>query len=153
MAYSGLADSYLSLGSYYVEMIPEAKAAAVRAIMIDPNLAEAHVALGHIKLWLDWDWTGAEREFTRGIELDANSALAHDQYAGYLATLGRAEQGVAEARRALALDPLSPIVNADLGWYEIYAGHPAEAIAQFQRTLELDADSMSATTALASPSA
>jgi tetratricopeptide (TPR) repeat protein len=105
LAYTGLADSYLALGSYLVETIPEAKAAAERAIALDGSLAEAHVALGHIKLWLDWDWPAAEREFTQGITLNPASALAHTEYAIYLATLGRGPEAMAEATRARDLDP------------------------------------------------
>ena len=109
-----------------------------------PAWAKAHVALGHIKLWLDWDWTAADREFKQGISLSPSSALAHNQYAMYLATLGRTSEAIIEARRALDLDPLSPIVNADLGWHLLFAGQRAEAIAQFRKTLEFDANSVSA---------
>jgi TolB-like protein/Tfp pilus assembly protein PilF len=144
LAYAGLADSYLSLGSYYVESLSDAKAAADEAVTLDPSLAEAHVAVGHIKLWLDWDWPAAEREFTTGISLDPNSALAHDQYAAYLATRGRFADAIAEARRAQALDPLSPIVNSHLGWLLLSAGQVDDAIAQFRKTLEFDPDSASA---------
>jgi serine/threonine protein kinase/tetratricopeptide (TPR) repeat protein len=144
LAYAGLADSDLSLGSYYVEALSDAKAAATEAVTLDPSLAEAHVAVGHIKLWLDWDWPAAEREFTTGISLDPNSALAHDQYAAYLATLGRLPDAIAEARRALSLDPLSPIVNSHLGWLLLSAGQVDDATAQFRKTLEFDPDSMSA---------
>jgi tetratricopeptide (TPR) repeat protein len=144
LAYAGLADSYLMLGSYFVEALGEAKAAAVRALEIDPNLAEAHVSLGHIKLWLDWDWPAAEREFKRGIALNGNSALAHNQYAMYLATLGHVTDAIAEVKRAQELDALSPIVNADLGWYLLYAGQMPDAISQFRHTLDLDGNSVSA---------
>jgi len=144
LAYAGLADSYLSLGSYYVEAISDAKAAAEQAIALDPSLAEAHVAAGHIKLWLDWDWPAAEREFTTGISLDPNSALAHDQYAEYLATLGHSADAITEAKRAQALDPLSPIVNSHLGWLLLDAGQADDATAQFRKTLEFDAESVSA---------
>jgi len=144
LAYAGLADSYLSLGSYYVESLSDAKAAADEAVTLDPSLAEAHVAAGHIKLWLDWDWPAAEREFTTGISLDPNSALAHDQYAAYLATRGRVADAIAEARRAQALDPLSPIVNSHLGWLLLSAGQVDDATAQFRKTLEFDPDSVSA---------
>jgi tetratricopeptide (TPR) repeat protein len=82
LAHAGLADAYLLLGTYWVEAITEAKAAAMQALAIDPSLAEAHVALGHIKLWLDWDWPAAEREFRQGLSLDPSSALAHNQFAG-----------------------------------------------------------------------
>jgi serine/threonine-protein kinase len=144
LAYAGLADSYLMLGVYYVEVLTDAKAAAEEALAIDSTLAEAHVALGHIKLWLDWDWPAAEREFQQGITLNSSSALAHNQYAIYLATLGRLPDAIAEVKAAQALDPLSPIVNSDLGWYELESGQPDEAIAQFRRTLEFDPNSVSA---------
>ena len=144
LAFAGLADSYLSLGSYWVEAITEAKAAAVQALSIDNSLAEAHVALGHIKLWLDWDWPAAESEFTQGISLNPSSALAHSQYAMYLATMGRVQDALTEVRRAQELDALSPIVNSDLGWYLFYAGQPSDAIAQFRKTIEFDPNSVSA---------
>ncbi len=144
LAYAGLADSYLSLGSFWVEAISEAKAAALRAIELDPTLAEAHVALGHIRLWLDWEWAGAEVEFKQGIALNANSALAHDQYAMYLAAMGRLGEAISEARRAQTLDALSPIVNTDLGWCLLYAGRGSEAVDQFRRTLEIDPKYVSA---------
>jgi len=138
LAYAGLADSYLSLGSFWVEAISEAKAAALKAIELDPTLAEAHVALGHIKLWLDWEWSAAEVEFKQGISLNPNSALAHNQYAMYLAAMGRLGEALAEARRAQSLDALSPIVNTELGWCLLYAARAAEAVEQFRRTVELD---------------
>ncbi|HYN07913.1 MAG TPA: protein kinase [Vicinamibacterales bacterium] len=144
LAYAGLADSYLLLGSYWVEAITEAKTAAEQALKLDPTLAEAHVSLGQIKLWLDWDWSAARREFEQGISLNPSSALAHNQYAMYLATVGRVSDAIAEVRRALDLDALSPIVNSDLAWYLLYAGQHAEAITQFRKTLTLDSNSVSA---------
>jgi serine/threonine-protein kinase len=144
LAFAGLADSYLLLGSTYVESLPEAKAAAERARELDPNLAEAHVALGQIKLWLDWQWPAAEREFKEGIRLNPASALAHNQYAGYLATVGQLTEALAEADRALALDPLSVIVNTDRGWLLLFADRRADAIAQFRKTLEFDGNAVSA---------
>ena len=144
LAYAGLADSYLFLGSYYVESIPEAKAAALKAIELDRTLAEAHVALGHIKLWIDWDWPAAENEFKQGIALNPNSALAHNQYAMYLATMRRLDDAIAEVKKAQELDALSPIVNTDLGWYLLYADRTSEAVDQFRRTLDLDPNYVSA---------
>jgi TolB-like protein/Flp pilus assembly protein TadD/predicted Ser/Thr protein kinase len=144
LAYAGLADSYLLLGSTFVESLTEAKAAAERAQALDPTLAEAHVALGQIKLWLDWQWPEAEREFKQGISLNPSSALAHNQYAGYLATVGRLPEAIAEVQRALDLDPLSVIVNTDLGWYLLFAERHGEAIAQFRKALDLDANAVSA---------
>src|SRR5438093_5579965 len=144
VAYAGLADAYLYLGSFWVEAISEAKAAALKAIELDPTLAEAHVALGHIRLWLDWQWPAAELEFKQGISLNPNSALAHNQYALYLATMGRLDDAIAEVKRAQELDALSPIVNTDLGWYLLYAGRSGEAVDQFRKTLDLDPNYLSA---------
>jgi TolB-like protein/Tfp pilus assembly protein PilF len=144
LAYAGLADSNLSLGSYWVEAITEAKGAAERALAIDPDLAEAHVAVGHIKLWLDWDWPGAAQAFQKGLELNPASALAHSQYAMYLSAVGRLDDAIASVTRARELDPLSPVINSDLGWYLLYAGRRDEAIAQFDTTLEFDANLVSA---------
>jgi eukaryotic-like serine/threonine-protein kinase len=138
LAQAGLADSYLFLGSYYVEAIPEAKSAALKALELDSTLAEAHVSLGHIKLWLDWDWPAADLEFKQGIALNPASALAHNQYAMYLAAMGRLADAIAEVKRAQELDALSPIVNTDLGWYLLYSGRSSEAVDQFRKTLELD---------------
>jgi serine/threonine protein kinase/Tfp pilus assembly protein PilF len=144
VAWAGLADANLLLGSYWVEAITEAKTAAERALQLDPDLAEAHVSLGQIKLLLDWDWPAAEREFQRGLALNQSSALAHNAYAMYLATMNRLADAIIEVRRAQELEPLSPIVNADLGWYLLFAGQRAGAIGQFERTLEFDANSVSA---------
>ena len=144
LAHAGLADSYLFLGSFWVEAISEAKAAALRAIELDPTLAEAHVALGHIKLWLDWDWPAAELEFKQGITLNPSSALAHDRYAMYLAAMGRPNDAITEVKRAQDLDSLSPIINTDLGWCLLYAGRSSEAAEQFRSTLELDPNYVSA---------
>jgi tetratricopeptide (TPR) repeat protein len=144
LAYAGLADSNIFLGSFWVEPISEAKAAALKAIELDPMLSEAHVAMGHIKLWLDWDWPAAEREFKQGIALNAGSALAHSQYAMFLAAMGRLNDAIDELKRAQSLDSLSPIINTDLGWCLLYAGQSGEAIRQFRTTLELDPNYVSA---------
>ena len=144
LAYAGLADSNLFLGSYWVEAISEAKVAAQKAIDLDPTLSEAHVAMGHIKLWLDWDWLAAEREFKQGIALNSGSALAHGQYAMFLAAMGRLNDAIDELKRAQSLDSLSPIINTDLGWCLLYADQSGEAIRQFRTTLELDPNYVSA---------
>jgi serine/threonine-protein kinase len=132
------------LGSYWVEAITEAKSAAEQALRLDGSLAEAHVALGDIKLWLDWDWLAAGRSFERGVSLNPASAHAHNQYAMYLATQGRVADALTQARKALDLEPLSPIVNSDIGYYLLAAGQPDEAITQLRKTLDLDSNSVSA---------
>ena len=144
VAYAGLADAYLFLGSFWVEAISEAKAAALKAMQLDPTLGEAHVALGHIRLWLDWDWPGAEAEFKRGIDLDPNSALAHNEYAMYLAAVGRVGDSVAELGRARELDAASPIVNTNLGWSLLYARRGQQAVEQFRKTVQMDPNYVSA---------
>ena len=144
LAYAGLADSNLFLGSFWVEALSEAKIAALKALALDPTLAEAHVAMGHIKLWLDWDWPAADREFKQSIELNNGSALAHNQYGMYLAAMGQLDNAIAELKRAQSLDSLSPIINTDLGWCLLYAGRGQEALSQFRTTLELDPNYVSA---------
>src|SRR5215813_8009398 len=144
LAYAGLADSNLSLGTYWVEAITEAKAAAMKALQIDDSLAEAHVAVGNIKLLLDWDWASANKEYKRAIQLAPSLALAHNQYGMYLAAMGRLDEAVAAVQRALELEPLSPIINSDLAWYLLYGGKYDRAAEQFKKTLEIDTSYVSA---------
>jgi serine/threonine-protein kinase len=138
LAHAGLADAYLFLGSYWVEALSEAKSAAIKAIELDPTLAEAHVALGHIRLWLDWDRAAAESEFRRGIEINPGSALAHNEYAMYLAAVGRVGDAMTEIARAQEADPGSAIVSTNRGWCLLYSRKGTEAVEQFRRTLQLD---------------
>jgi tetratricopeptide (TPR) repeat protein len=109
-AYAGLADAYYDQSTWLrapLEVMPKAKAAAVRAIELDDSLAEAHAALGYVKLNFDWDWPGAEHEFQRAIELNPNLPRAHVGYAQYLLTTRRAEEASVQFDRADAIDPLS----------------------------------------------
>jgi tetratricopeptide (TPR) repeat protein len=142
-AYAGLADCYTNLGAGvgYLppnETLPKAKAAARRALEIDDTLAEAHTALGWVRWANDWDWSGAERELRRGIELNPNSAITHERYGGYLMSMGRFTEGLVESRRAEELDPLSPQVVGDLGYGYLGAGRLDDAINQFNKAIELD---------------
>jgi eukaryotic-like serine/threonine-protein kinase len=109
-AYAGLADAYYDQSTLLkapLEVMPKAKAAAVRALELDDSLAEAHTSLGFVKLTFDWDWPGAEREFQRGLELNPNLPRAHVGYAQYLLTIRRTEEASAEFARADAIDPYS----------------------------------------------
>ena len=120
LAYAGLADSYSTLGGGWVylppiDSFPKAKAAAMKALEIDDTLAEAHAALAYVVYYADWDWPRAEREFKRAIELNPNSALAHDRYAKCLNTRLRFKESMSEAQRAQELDPLSPEIVSELG--------------------------------------
>ena len=144
MAYAGLADSYSALGGNWLylppsDSIPKAKAAAKKALELDDALAEAHAALAYATFF-DWDWSSAEREFKRAIELNPNSALSHGHYAEFLRTRRRFNESMAEAKRAQELDPLSPDIVAGLGFQYLFTRRFDESIAQFQKALELYPD-------------
>jgi len=142
LAYDGLADCWLALGWYgYLspkETFPQAKAAAMKALELDATLAEAHTSLAFAIMNYDWDWSAAEREFRKAIELNPNYANAHHWYADYLSAVGRHDQAVIESKRALELDPVSPIINAWLGWRYFFARQYDLAIEQYLKTLEMD---------------
>src|SRR5207253_1020954 len=105
LAQSGLADSYALLAAFGValpkELMPQAKAAAMKALALDDNLAEAHASLGQILMYYDWDFNGAEREFKRAIELNPNYPTAHHWHAENLSLLQRHDEALSEIRRAL----------------------------------------------------
>jgi Predicted integral membrane protein len=145
LAYTGLADCYSSLGFSFdggaiapSKAIPKAKAAAIKASQINDNLAETHTSLGFIKLNYEWDWSGAEREFQRAIELNPNYDNAHHWYSHYLLATGHTEESLKESRRALELDRLGLIINTHLGWHYLYANDLDRAIDQFERTIQMD---------------
>jgi TolB-like protein/Flp pilus assembly protein TadD len=142
--YARLAFSHIMLAAFNFapdsEHYPIARKAALKALEIDDTVAEAHTALGHVKYRFEWDWTGAEREFRRAIELDPNSVLAHVRYAYYLDFMGRTEEALAEMKRARALDPVSLTTSGPVGWFLYNAHQYDQAIAAFQRSLELDPD-------------
>jgi tetratricopeptide (TPR) repeat protein len=144
LAYAGLADCYNLLGWYnYLspkEALPIGKEAAEQAILIDDSLAEAHTSLAWIKLTYDWDWQGAEKEFKRAIQLSPNYATAHQWYVWLLASTKRLDEALLEARRAQELDPISLIINVDVGkalyWMRLFD----QAIEQFKKTLLMEPD-------------
>jgi serine/threonine-protein kinase len=143
LSYAGLADTYSLLGDAgYLppsEAWPKAKAAAMQALEIDDTLAEAHTSLALVKEHFEWDWSGAETEFRRAIELNPNSATAHHWYGDYLANMGRPEQGLRETKKAQELDPLSLIINTTLGW-QLYLAHRSDqGIEQLRKVLDIDA--------------
>src|SRR5258708_8725059 len=89
-------------------------AAVMKSLEIDDTLAEAHTSMARIKSSFDWDWSAAEKEFRRAIELNPNYATAHHLYGRHLMVMGRLDEAAVEIRRASELDPLSLIINADL---------------------------------------
>ena len=142
LAYVGLANSYVLLSNYGAaapkDSIPQAKAAAEKALELDRNLAEVHAALA-ILFEYGFDSQRAISEYERAIELSPNYANAHHWFGdGPLMALAMADRSIAEGKRSVELDPLSLINNADLGWNYINARRYDEAIAQLRKTIEID---------------
>ena len=143
-AYAGLADYYITLGNFSLadsmSIYPKAKAAALRGLEIDPGSAEAYTSLATVEGSFEWDREGAERDYRRAIALNPNYATAHHWYADHLVSLARFEEGMAEIAVAQSVDPLSLVMNADVGGYLLYAGRFEEALAQIERILATDPD-------------
>jgi len=141
-AYAGLARSYtLSIGAWLTsvnESYAKAKGLVEKALGLDPTLAEAHLCLAEIKDEYDWDWSGAETEFKRAIDLNPNFVRAHQRYCELLWILRRHDEALREARRALELDPISASANAEVGYALYWAREYDQAIAEFRKTLDLD---------------
>jgi len=139
LAYSGLAETYVLFSSYDVasgaDSMPQAKAAAQRALAIDDSLAEAHTALGFYLSNYEWVRADSEKEYRRAIELKPNYATAHHWFGADLSNVKRFDESLVELRRAEELDPLSPIIGTNLGDTLMLARRFDEAIAQYKRTL------------------
>jgi tetratricopeptide (TPR) repeat protein len=144
LAYARLAESY-GLLAWYTSILPKevftkAKSAVMKALAIDENLAEAHSALGFIKMYYDWDWEASEVEFKRAIQTKPGYVTAHQWYAEYLTLMGRHEEALEEIQIALELDPLSLLINHHVGYHLYFARQYDKAAEQFQKTLELDSN-------------
>ncbi|HEY4356622.1 MAG TPA: winged helix-turn-helix domain-containing protein [Acidobacteriaceae bacterium] len=151
-AYAGLADSYALLASFSVESgraaNPDARAAALSAIQLDPTLAEPHASLGMIYFFTDWNGPAAEQEFAKAIALNPNYATAHHWYALDLAAMGRFPEALYEIRKAQTLDPLSLIISTNVGWIKYLNHQNQDAIADYRKVLELDPSFVRARTRL-----
>lgn len=142
-AYSGLADSYSLLGNYGVLPAKNVKAkaltAALKAVEIDPTLAEAHTALGHVRATYCWDWPGAREEYQAAVSLNPAYATVHHWYAiTYLAPLGMLDAALAEMEKAEELDPVSVSIKRDLAVIYYYSRRYEEAAEHCQGAIELD---------------
>jgi TolB-like protein/Tfp pilus assembly protein PilF len=143
-AYAGLADSYALLGLTLYEglpagqSMPKAKAAALKALELDPGLAGPHAALGWVRLHYEWDWPGAEAAFERAIELGPQRATTRHWYSFYLSAMGRSEQALMQATRARELDPLSLIVNANLAQVHYYGRRFQDTMAAAQMLRDVE---------------
>jgi serine/threonine protein kinase/tetratricopeptide (TPR) repeat protein len=142
LAYSGLADSYAIQTDYRgipsAEGMERAKVQARRALELDESLAEAHTSLGWVTFIYDWNWTEAEREFIRALQLNPRYPTAHQWYAWVLMALGRPDKALSEGRAALELDPVSVSVRRSMGWLNHYAGYSNAAIHHLRRAVEMD---------------
>ncbi|PYS97814.1 MAG: hypothetical protein DMF63_18695 [Acidobacteria bacterium] len=141
LAYAGSADAYRSLavGSEVSppDSLAKSKAAANRAIQIDDSLSDGHTTRGMTLFWGDWDWSGAEKELTRAIELNPNDVNAHTYYAHLLSNTGRHEEALSQVKIARELDPLFPFAGALEGQFLSQAGKFDESLDRLQKTMEL----------------
>jgi len=142
LAHAGIADSYNVLGNVgemsHADAYERARTAAQRGIALDPSLAEPHASLGYVHRFRDWDWSAAEREFLRAIDLNPGYATAHRHYAQLLSNLGRHDEAIAAAERALELDPLSLIIYTAVGDVLFYSRRYDRAIEYYERCIALD---------------
>jgi len=148
LAHAGLSDAFNQLCNPILELVPQgeliprAKAAATKALELDETLADAHICLGRVKFYFDWDWAGAEKCFQRAIELSPNHTYAHYIYALLLSALGRHPEAIQESTRALALDRAALLVNGVSGLIYCRARQFETAEEQLRKTLQLDANFM-----------
>ncbi|MFC1502303.1 protein kinase [bacterium] len=145
------AKAYADLSSGYVYLavlgylpsklsLPKAKAAVLKAIKLDNSLVEAHLSLGLVKLYYDWDWTGAEEEFKRARELNPNHVEVHTNFALYYLVMGKMEEALTAARKALEIDPISVWANYTLATYFLRANQLLQTEEQIQKAMELIQD-------------
>jgi TolB-like protein/DNA-binding winged helix-turn-helix (wHTH) protein/Flp pilus assembly protein TadD len=142
-AWAGLAGCYMSLGGDMGvvapgDAAPSARAAVTKALEIDSDVADGHLTLANIRLFYDWDWAGAEREYRRALDLSPNDSPAHRNYSHYLLLMRRFDEALAQNKRAIELDPLDLLANAHLIWFYLGTRQPDKALAQSGRVLELE---------------
>jgi eukaryotic-like serine/threonine-protein kinase len=143
LAYARISETYGSMPAYpYLspkEAFPQAKAAAQKALEIDPTLPEAHTFLAYSLVIYDWNWAEAERSFKRAIELDPNNSAAHFRYGQiYLSPTGRFDEGIAEIKRGLDLEPLDINMGGTLAWAYLVVGQNERALEQARKTYDLE---------------
>jgi len=142
MAYAGLAEVYTRQAylraSDRTEALGKARAATTRALELDPDLAEAHTALGLVRFYFEWDWSGAEVEFRRALELNPGSQAVHEEYGNFLDAMGRLDEGLARSQEAARLDPLSLGPAHNIAINAMIRGDYELAAAGFRRTIDID---------------
>ena len=142
MAYAGLAEVYTRQAylraSDRTEAVEKARAAVTRALELDPDLAEAHTALGLVRFYFEWDWSGADDEFRRALELNPGSQAVHEEYGNFLDAMGRLDEGLAHSREAAKLDPLSLGPAHNIAINAMIRGDYELAAAGFRHTIDID---------------
>jgi TolB-like protein/Tfp pilus assembly protein PilF len=142
LPYTGISACYSFFGAIgYLpskEAYPKAKQYAHKALDLDKNLSESHLALAMVQFFFDWDWSGAENSFKRALDLNPGSANSHHYYSMYLMVMHRYDEALEEIKIAISLDPLALPINAALGDALVYSGNITEGIEQYEKTLELD---------------
>jgi TolB-like protein/tetratricopeptide (TPR) repeat protein/tRNA A-37 threonylcarbamoyl transferase component Bud32 len=139
--HAALAQAYTAVTTYYTsptEVMPLAREAALRALALDPELAAAHVTLGNVRMLFDWDWSAAEREYRRALEINPNLPEANLGYATYLATLGRFDEAIARVKQAYRFDPLALESRNEALWIYYFSGRSRDTVEQCRRTIELE---------------
>lgn len=142
-ARAGLADCYVTLGSWEngtlppLEAMAKAKEAATKALELDGRLAEAHTTLAYRTTHHEWDWEKAEAQFKYAFELNPNYAVCHHWYSHFLTAVGRTEESLSASRRCLELDPLDLVINIHMAWHYQFARQYEQAIEQCWKTSEL----------------
>ena len=143
-AYSALAFTYAELATFGYDPpwvgFPRARMTALKALELDENLGEAHAVLGRIKFVFDWDWSGAQKEERRALELSPNSSDAHTEYGFYLAVMGRSDEAITQIQKALELDPVPVFRTVNMGWCNLMARRYDDAIVHLKRAVELNPD-------------
>jgi tetratricopeptide (TPR) repeat protein len=142
LAYTGMANAYSVLGVNGPlspkDAFPKQKQAVEKALELDDNLAQAHQSLGGFKLFYEWEWSGAEREFKRAIELDPSYTHSHELYGYLLRIMGRFDEALIEIRKAQELDPVSLLISGDSGETLRLARRYDQAIEEYNKTLAMD---------------
>jgi TolB-like protein/DNA-binding winged helix-turn-helix (wHTH) protein/Tfp pilus assembly protein PilF len=139
--YSSLADAYEASTTYYkspAEVMPREKEAALHALQLDPNFADAHVKLGYAYLFFDWNWPAAQKEFRRALEINPSLSDAQLGYADYLATLGHFDEALSRVQQAYVHDPLNVESRNEALWIYYFSGRMPETIDQCQKTIDLE---------------
>jgi len=139
--YVALAEAYNASTTYYsspAEVMPRAKEAAQSAVELDANLASAHVKLGYVRLFFDWDWSAAEREYRRALEINPSLPEAQLGYANYLGTVGRFDEALSRVQQAYLYDPLAIESRKEALWIYYFSGRMPETVAQAQKTIEME---------------